>query len=107
MSTSSIDDPDPRRQLEVTVAYLRLGCREGGIALDVKGGHAKTPQLQALVGRGDLTIMRPDRSTKRLVPRVFTSPTGIDRLADYDIRYGETFGPEETIPMLKADKARR
>jgi len=105
MGTSSLEDP--KRMLEVTVAYLRLGCRDGGIALDVKGGHALTPQLQALVGRGDMTMMRANRSSKRLVHRVHTSPAGIDRLADYDNRYGEDFGPERTIPTLKADKARR
>lgn len=105
MTMSSLEDP--RRHLEVVVAYLRLGLREGGIPLDVKNGYALTPQLQQLVGRGDMTMMRAERSTKRLVHRVFTSPSGIERLAGYDERYGEDFGPERTIPVLKADKARR
>lgn len=105
MAMSSIEDP--KRDLEVTIAYLRLGCRDGGIAIDVKGGHALTPQLQALIVRGDMTILRANRSSKRLVHRVMTSPTGIDRLADFDRRYGPSFGAESTIPMLKADRARR
>lgn len=105
MGMSSLDDP--KRTLEVVVAYLRLGLREGGIALNVKGGHSLTPQLQELVGRGEMTMLRASRSTKRLVHRVMTSPKGIDRLADFERRYGEDFGPERTIPVLKADKARR
>ena len=105
MTTSSLDDP--KRTLEVVVAYLRLGCREGGIRLDVKGGHELTHQLSGLVGRGDMAMMRADRSTNRRTSRVHTTPQGIDRLADFDRRYGEDFGPERTIPTLKADKARR
>lgn len=105
MGMSSIEDP--KRNLEVTVAYLRLGCRDGGIALDVKGGHAMTPQLQALIGRGDMSILRASRSAKRLVHRVMTSPVGKERLADFDQRYGEGFGPQSIIPTLRNDKARR
>lgn len=105
MTASVLDDP--RRALETRVAYLRLGLREGGIAIDVKGGHALTDQLRELVTRGDMALMRPDRSTRRMTMRVHTTPQGVDRLADYDVRYGETFGPASTIPTLKADATRR
>lgn len=105
MGMSSLEDP--KRQLEVVIAYLRLGLREGGIAIGIKGGHDLTAQLQNLVGRGDMTMMRAARSTKRRIHRVFTSPAGIERLAGYDERYGEGFGPESTIPVLKADRPLR
>lgn len=105
MGASSIEDP--KRRLETTVAYLRLGCREGGIALGVKGGHAMTPQLQALVERGDMSILRASRSTRRLVHRVMTSPAGKERLADLDRRYGEDFGAPAVIPTLRNDRPRR
>ena len=105
MSMSSLEDP--KRQLEVIIAYLRLGLRDGGIPLKIKGGYDLTPQLQNLVGRGDMSILRSSRSTNRLVHRIFTSPQGIERLADYDRRYGEELGAGHVIPVLKADQPRR
>lgn len=105
MGTSSLEGP--KRALEVVVAYLMLGCRDGGVRIGVKGGHALTQQLQALVGRGDMAIKRADRSAGRLVHRVHTTPQGIDRLADFDRRYGEDFATGHVIPTLKADTARR
>ena len=104
MGTSILDDQ--RRALELVVAYLRLGCEDGGIRIGVKGGHALTPQLQELVGRGDMAMMRASRSTNRLVHRVMTTPKGIDRLADYDRRYGPDFARHTVIPTLRNDAAR-
>lgn len=105
MTMSSLTDP--KRALEVIVAYLRLGLRDGGMKIDVKGGYDLTPQLKALVGRGDMSILRSARSTNRLVHRIMTSPQGIERLADYDERYGTDFGSERTIPVRRADRPRR
>lgn len=104
MGTSILDDQ--RRALELIIAYLRLGCEEGGIRIGVKGGHALTPQLRDLVGRGDMAMLRADRSTNRLVHRVMTTPQGIDRLADYDKRYGPTFARDLVVPALRNDNPR-
>lgn len=101
MGTSILDDQ--RRALELVVAYLRLGCEDGGIRIGVKGGYALTPQLQELVGRGDMAVMRASRSTNRLVHRVMTTPKGIERLADYDRRYGLDFAGETVVPTLRND----
>lgn len=104
MTTSPLEDP--RRALEIRVAYLRLGLREGGISIGTKGGHAMTEQLRTMIGQGDMAIMRPDRSTNRLVSKVHTTPNGIERLAGYDERYGKDFGATSTIPMLRSDETR-
>lgn len=104
MTTSPLEDP--RRALETKVAYLRLGLRDGGISIGTKGGHAMTDQLRGMIGQGDMAIMRPDRSTNRLVSKVHTTPQGIERLAGYDERYGEDFGAMSTIPMLRSNETR-
>jgi hypothetical protein len=104
MTTSPLEDP--RRALEIRVAYLRLGLRDGGISIGTKGGHAMSDQLRGMIGQGDMAIMRPDRSTNRLISRVHTTPQGIERLAGYDERYGEDFGAPSTIPTLRSDETR-
>lgn len=96
-----------RRALETVVAYLRLGCADNGIAIDVKGGYALTPELREIIARGDMAIMRADRSSPRRGTTIHTVPQGVDRLAGYDERFGESFGPGTMIPKLKADRARR
>jgi hypothetical protein len=96
-----------RRALETAIAYLRLGCADGGLPIDVKGGYALTPELREIIARGDMAIMRADRSSRRRGTTIYTVPQGIDRLAGYDERFGEDFGPATTVPQLKADRARR
>lgn len=96
-----------RQALETRVAYLRIGCRDGGLPVDVKGGYALSPELREIIGRGDMAVMRADRNSRRRRATVHTTPQGIDLLADYDIRYGESFGPESTVPTLRADRERR
>jgi hypothetical protein len=107
MLTSRGNRKMPRRALETVVAYLRLGCADGGLAIDVKGGYSLTPELREIIARGDMAIMRADRSSRRRNTTVHTVPQGIDRLADYDNRFGEAFAPGTIIPRLKADRARR
>lgn len=104
-----MSDPDEkaRRALETVVAYLRLGCTDGGVAIDVKGGCAFTPELREIISRRDMAILRADRSSRRRGTTVHTAPQGVDRLAGYDERFGEAFGPTTIIPRLKADRARR
>jgi hypothetical protein len=96
-----------RRALETVIAYLRLGCADGGLAIDVKGGYALTPELRDIIARGDMAIMRADRCSRRRGTTIHTVPQGIDRLAGYDERFGEAFGSAALIPKLKADRARR
>jgi hypothetical protein len=83
---------DPKFALEVTIAYLRLATREGGLPLDVPGGRAYTLDLRGMVERGDLVMMRATRGSNR--PDVLHATLqGIDRLASILERYGEDFGP--------------
>lgn len=37
------------QQLAVMMSHLRLGLRDGGIRIGVKGGHALTPYLKAII----------------------------------------------------------
>jgi hypothetical protein len=95
---------DSKMALEVTVAYLRLATRDGGLPLEVPGGRAYTSDLRALVERGDLAMLRAQRSSNR--PDVLhATPQGTDRLAGILERYGEAFGP---ITVLgRVENARR
>jgi hypothetical protein len=82
---------DPKFALEVTIAYLRLAAREGGLLLDAPAGRAYTLDLRGMVDRGDLVMMRAVRGSNR--PNVLhATPQGIDRLASILERYGEDFG---------------
>lgn len=83
---------DPKFALEVTIAYLRLATREGGLPLDVPGGRAYTHDLRFMVERGDLAMLRAARGSNR--PDILhATPQGIDRLASILERYGDDFGP--------------
>jgi hypothetical protein len=91
---------DARRNLEVDVAHLRLALREGGLPLDVKGGRAYTPELRALVERGDIAIDRAARGSHR-PSLLFTTPQGVERLAGILERYGEDFGPISVLGTVE------
>lgn len=87
---------DPKFALEVTIAYLRLAAREGGLLLDVPAGRAYTLELRGMVDRGDLVMMRAARGSNR--PNVLhATPQGIDRLASILERYGADFGPVSVL----------
>jgi hypothetical protein len=89
-----------RIALEFVVAHLRLASREGGLAIDVRGGRAYTPELRELVERGDLAMQRPNRGSKN--PTVLhATPQGLDRLAGILERYGEAFGPIDVLGRLE------
>jgi len=95
---------DPRKALEIRVAYLRLAVRDGGLPLDVPGGRAYTRDLRAVVESGDLAMLRPPRGSHR--PKVLhATPQGIDRLASILERYGEDFGSTEVLGHV--ENARR
>lgn len=96
---------DPKFELEVMTAYLRLAVREGGLPLDVPGGRAYTRDLRAMVERGDLVVMRAARSGNR--PNVIhATPQGIDRLAGIFERYGEDFGPVAVLGQVENVRGR-
>lgn len=96
---------DPRLALEVTIAYLRLAVREGGLPIDVPGGRAYTRDLRALVERGDLAMMRHVRGANR--PDVlYATEQGIDRLASILERYGEDFGPVSVLGRIENVRGR-
>jgi hypothetical protein len=91
---------DPKFALEVTIAYLRLAARDGGLPLDVPGGRAYSHDLRAMVARGDLAMMRAARSSNR--PDILhATPQGIDRLASLLERYGEDFGPVTVLGRVE------
>lgn len=96
---------DPRRELEIIVAHLRLGIRDGGLPLDVREGRAYTPELRALVERGDMALLRPARGSPR--PSVaHTTPQGVERLADILRRHGEEFGPVSVLGDVQNTRRR-
>lgn len=95
----------PRMALEVTIAYLRLAIRDGGLPLDVPGGRAYTQDLRALVERGDLAMLRAPRGSHR-PNRLHATPQGIDRLASLLERYGEDFGPVTILGQVENARGR-
>ncbi|WBO24060.1 hypothetical protein [Sphingomonas abietis] len=96
---------DPRKVLEVIVAYLRLGVRDGGLPLDVPGGRAYGRELRAMVERGDLAMLRAARGSNR-PNRLHATPQGIDRLASLLERYGEDFGPITILGQVENVRGR-
>lgn len=102
---------DKHKGLAVDTAYLRLAAADFGLTVNVKWARAYTPELRALVERGDLEIQRlgggrGKHGCKR-VTTLFITDQGRFRLEGIIARHGPEFGPRSILDRVEPVRVRK
>lgn len=92
---------DKRKSLVIETAYLRLACRESGMATNIKWARARTKFLDKMAERGLITYRTVGAGGRKTVTTAFATPSGHARLAETLARFGDAYGPESAIRKIE------
>ncbi len=98
---------DKHRRLALEVAYLRLACREGGLAVNVKWARGMTRVLDGMIAAGDLVRDRVNTGQRKRVTTLQASPQGAAKLAHALARHGDAFGPTAALGRIEPVRIRK
>lgn len=92
---------DKRKSLQIETAYLRLACRESGMATNVMWARARTKFLDKMAERGLITYKTVGFGGRKTVTTAFATPAGHTRLAETLKRFGPEYGQPAAISRIE------